>query len=181
MNIIKLENIGTLHTSRFLQPLLASVPSVHSSCQLIPAKVRSDPNQQQCFQGRCNSLAYIHMVLELCLCDMQLFQKVPYYASIMPLFKSCRFCSKLCQHNICKPSPRHFSVVKQFIGYSQHKGCEQVVKPHHLLCVGRSQINRCAMLSQRVQNQYYQCLTPPTTGIGSSFINQFLMVSIEIT
>lgn len=44
-------------------------------------------------------------------------------------------------------------------------------------------VNRFAMLSQRVENQYYECLTLPRAhmGIGSAFINQCLMVGIEIT
>jgi len=40
-------------------------------------------------------------------------------------------------------------------------------------------VNRFAMRSQRVENQYYECLT--LLRIGSAFINQFLMVDIEIT
>ena len=34
----------------------------------------------------------------------QFFRKIPYYASIMPCFKSCWLCSKLCWHDILKPT-----------------------------------------------------------------------------
>ena len=61
-------------------------------------------------------IIYIHLVLELCSHDMQLdhtlFGEIPYYISIMPWFKSCWLCSKLCCHNICKLNTKRIEYCK---------------------------------------------------------------------
>ena len=38
------------------------------------------------------------------------FRKISYYVSIMPQFKSCRFCLKLCWHNKIIPKPTTHAV-----------------------------------------------------------------------
>ena len=51
------------------------------------------------------------------------FRKIPYYASIMPKFKSCWLCSILCWHTILKLKPNRWS--HHHLRSSLSKACTQ--------------------------------------------------------
>ena len=120
----RIKNTGTLHTFCFLQisagfGVLSTFKMLADSCWACSnlISVLSGPSDDVIQVNELNAIGtYVYMVLKLCSHGTQLhhtlFWKIPYYASIMPRFKSCRLCSNLCWHNISKSNPHQNSATE---------------------------------------------------------------------